>query len=61
MKFTVSAVQSDAAQIRSNSFSRDGSSAQTTILPAAISAMISSIGLKRLSVSDMGGTAGVGE
>ena len=53
MKFTISAVQSEAAPIKSASFSREGSSAQMTILPAAISAMISSMGLKRICVADM--------
>ena len=44
MKFTISALQSEAAPIRSASFSRFGSSATITSFPAAISAMISLMG-----------------
>lgn len=46
MKAMLSLVTLLAAQIRSASFSRVGSSAQMIIFPAAMSAMISSIGLK---------------
>ena len=45
MKEIVSCVHSEAAAIRSASFSRSGSSATMTMRPAAISAMISSTGL----------------
>ena len=48
---TISGVQSDAAATRSASFSRSGSSATITARPAAISAMISSMGLKSSAVA----------
>ena len=53
MKLTISGVQSEAAPMRSASFSRSGLSAQITMRPAAISAMISSIGLNEISGSVM--------
>lgn len=46
MKAMISGVALLAAQSRSASFSRLGSSATMTILPAAMSAIISSTGLK---------------
>ena len=46
MKATISLVTRLPAQMRSASFSRVGSSAQIMILPAAMSAIISSTGLK---------------
>lgn len=55
MKLTISGVQSEAAPMRSASFSREGSSATMTRRPAAISAMISSMGLKESGESDMRG------
>jgi len=53
MKFTVSGVIREAAAIRSPSFSRSSSSVTMTILPAAMSAMIASIGLKTGSFMDV--------
>ena len=50
MKATMSGVILLAAQTRSASFSRLGSSATMTILPAAMSAMISSTGLKLIEL-----------
>src|SRR5687768_14694359 len=54
MKLIDSGVQREAAPTKSASFSREGSSATITRRPAAISAMISLMGLKSRWDSDIG-------
>ena len=51
MKLTASGVTCSASMARSPSFSREGSSTRTIILPAARSARISGIGLGGMGVS----------